>query len=234
MEIRQHHPACSAVPSRVKRGSVLGLIALGSLAGCHQSAQWGQTNDAQAAAATPARTPPDQKSKEAKSPQISMARAEGQAYQRSLDYMVEKVAAGGGAKQRSGDYLVAYAEEKAEGLYSLRNGKLEWDEPKSENAHLEVSVSDGSDGRFIPYLKIWATLTAPDGRMLGPFEIPFVWHPGLFHYGRNIATPGDGLYTIRIRIEPPEFQRHDEVNGRRYSKPVEVIFQNAAFKTGRD
>jgi uncharacterized protein involved in high-affinity Fe2+ transport len=134
--------------------------------------------------------------------------------------------------QRSGDYLVGYAEEKAEGLYLLRNGRLEWTEPKAENAHLEVSVSDAADGRFIPYLKVRATLVAPNGRTLGPYDIPFVWHPGLYHYGRNIVVPSDGAYTVRIRIEAPQFPRHDETNGRRYAEPVEVVFKDAKFKTG--
>ena len=131
------------------------------LTACHRPPQGNSSTRATTAAATSAHTPPDQPSEEAESPQIRMARDEGKAYQASLAYMVNKVAVGGGATQRSGDYIVAYAEEKAEGLYSLRDARLEWREPRAENAHLEVSVSDASDGRFIPYLKIQATLTAP-------------------------------------------------------------------------
>ncbi len=48
----------------------------------------------------------------------TMARAEGDAYQRSLDYMAEHVA-DSGSKQRAGYYIVAYAQERAEGLYRL-------------------------------------------------------------------------------------------------------------------
>jgi hypothetical protein len=211
---------------------IAALVLSGPLTACHPAPHGNSSTGATTAAATSARTPPDQPSEEAESPQIRMARDEGKAYQASLAYMANKVAVGGGATQRSGDYIVAYAEEKAEGLYSLQDARLEWREPRAENAHLEVSVSDASDGRFIPYLKIQATLTAPDGRTLGPFDMPFVWHPGLYHYGRNIVTPGDGTYAIHIHIAPPEFQRHDKENGRRYTRPVDVVFRNVAFKTG--
>lgn len=212
------------------------VLAATVLAGCHSGAQGSDSqggSGAQVASATAPQTPPEQKTEEAKTTQLRLAKEEGTAYQRSLAYMVGKVAKGGGAKQRSGDYLIAYAEEKAEGLYSLRNGRLEWVEPTNENAHLEIAVSDAGDGRFIPYLHVTATLTTPDGRTLGPFDMPFVWHPGLYHYGRNIVVSGEGPYTIGVRIEPPLFQRHDKTNGRRYVQPVAVVFKNARFKTGK-
>lgn len=52
----------------------------------------------------------------------------------------------------------------------------------------------------------------------------------LYHYGgRNVVTPGDGKYALRIHIAPPEFQRHDKENRWRYAQPVEIIFRNAVF-----
>jgi hypothetical protein len=178
--------------------------------------------------------PPREPSDEADRKQLDMAKAEGDAYQRSLRYMAEEVADSGG-RQAAGDYIVAYAQERAEGMYMLRGeGKLEWTEPERENCHLEISVSDAADGRFIPYLKIEASLTAESGVTVGPFEVPFVWHPGLYHYGRNIEVPGDGRYTLQVRIAPPDFMRHDEVNGRRYASAVEVTFKDVAVKTGRE
>ena len=45
--------------------------------------------------------------------------------------------------------------------------------------------------------------------------------------------PGDGSYRLRVRIEPPEFARHDKINGRRYAEPVEVEFRNVRVETGR-
>jgi hypothetical protein len=37
-----------------------------------------------------------------------------------------------------------------------------------------------------------------------------------------------------VRVEPPTFMRHDETNGQRFQKPVEVTFENVAVNTGPD
>jgi uncharacterized protein involved in high-affinity Fe2+ transport len=113
-------------------------------------------------------------------------------------------------------------------------GRLEWVEPVEENCHLEISVSDADDQRFIPYLGIQATLISPEYEEIGPFEMPFLWHPGLYHYGRNIKLPGDGRYTLRVRIAPPAFMRHDKTNGRRYAETVEVEFKDIPIRTGHE
>lgn len=183
---------------------------------------------------TPSRIPPREVSDEADKNQLDMAKAEGDAYQKSLAYMVKDVA-DTGATARAGDYLVGFAQERAEGMYMLQSeGKLEWDEVGEENCHLEVAVSDAADGRFIPYLIIHATLTPEAGEAVGPTEIPFVWHPGVYHYGKNLKVPGDGRYSLRVRIEAPTFMRHDEVNGKRYAEAVEVTFEGVEIRTGRE
>lgn len=181
------------------------------------------------------RTPPTKPSDEADRKQLDMARAEGDAYQASLRYMAEEVADSGGT-QRAGDYIVGYAQERAEGMYMLKSeGKLEWTEPDTENCHIEISVSDAGDHRFIPYLKIKASLKPADGgRKIGPFEVPFLWHPGLYHYGRNIKVPGDGKYTLTVTIKPPAFMRHDKTNGLRYADTVEVEFRDIMIKSGKE
>lgn len=163
-----------------------------------------------------------------------MARQEGEAYHQSLLYMAESVADVGGI-QEAGDYLVAFAQERAEGMYMPRGeGELEWVEPEDENCHLEVSVSDAADQRFIPYLDVEAGLTAADGTQLGPYKLGFLWHPGLYHYGRNIKVPGDGRYDLKIKISPPGFMRHDKANGRRYASTVEVEFAGISIHTGKE
>lgn len=178
--------------------------------------------------------PPSQASDEADQSQLEMAKAEGNAYQKSLDYMVNDVADVGG-KKRAGDYLVGFAQERAEGMYQLQGeGQLEWAAAGDENCHLEVSVSDATDGRFIPYLTVWATLTPEAGEAVGPTEIPFVWHPGVYHYGKNLKVPGDGRYTLQLRIDPPTFMRHDKVNGERYAETAEVTFEGVQVKTGKE
>ncbi len=179
-------------------------------------------------------SPSEKPSDEADQRQLDMAREEGAAYQRSLSYMVEQVA-DTGRRQRAGDYIVGFAQERAEGMYLLRGeGELEWVEPEEENCHLEISVSDAGDQRFIPGLEIEATLTDPDGSQVGPFHLPFLWHPGLYHYGRNVKLPGDGLYTLKVRISPPRFMRHDRTNGCRYARTVEVEFADVEIRTGKE
>jgi hypothetical protein len=175
---------------------------------------------------------PERPSDEADEQQLAMARREGDAYQRSLRYMMDEVADGGGQK-RTGDYIVGWAQERAEGMWHLHEGRLTWHEPSAEeNGHLEVA--DAGDVRFIPYLDVEATLVGADGHEIGPLEVPFVWHPGLYHYGRNIHVPGEGTYTLRVRLAPPEFTRHDHVNGRRYADPVEVEFGGIHITPGRE
>jgi hypothetical protein len=178
--------------------------------------------------------PPEKPSDEADQKQLEMAKAEGEAYYRSLLYMVDHVA-DSGAQKRAGDFIIAYAQERAEGMYMLNyEGKLEWVEPNDENCHLEISVSDAGDHRFVPYLTIEASLTGSDGQTIGPFEVPFLWHPGLYHYGRNIHVPNDGRYTLWVRIAAPIFMRHDKTNGHRYADAVEVRFDDIFIKTGRE
>lgn len=176
--------------------------------------------------------PPMRPSNEATEKTLELAREQGAANKKALRYMVDEEAHDG-AEVPAGEYLVAYAIEKAEGLYHLRDGTLHWQEPTDENLHLEVSVRDGADGRFIPGLQVFATLLDAQGTEVGTHEQPFLWHPWLFHYGRNWKVPGDGTYTLRVRIEPPTFARHDKVNGKRFAQAVEVEFKGLNVKTGQ-
>jgi hypothetical protein len=173
-------------------------------------------------------------SDEADKRQLELAREEGRADHRSLDYMVQEVAHTG-AKKEIGNYVVGIAQEEAEGMYRPNGeGKLVWEEPGEENCHLEVSVSDAADHRFIPGLDIEATLVSRHGETIGPFPVPFLWHPGLYHYGANIKVPGEGKYDVKVRIAPPRFARHDRTNGNRYADPVEVEFSGIDVETGQD
>jgi uncharacterized protein involved in high-affinity Fe2+ transport len=118
-------------------------------------------------------------------------------------------------------------------MYHLRDGQLEWHEPADENAHVEVVVRDAADGRFIPGLTVYTTLLDSSGQAIGTHQQPFLWHPWLYHYGRNWRVPGDGSYTLRVRIEPPDFMRHDKINGNRFIEPIEVEFRDVTIRTGQ-
>lgn len=165
---------------------------------------------------------------------LELARHEGEAYQRAARHMIEDVAETG-AMTEVGDYVVGFAQEEDEGLYRMGDGDLQWQEPaENENCHLEVVVAETETGRFLPEMDLQATLTDEDGTAYGPMDVPFVWHPGLLHYGRNLELPGDGTYDIEIELDPPTFPRHDEANGDRFTDPIEVHFQNVAIETGRE
>lgn len=179
------------------------------------------------------RPPMDPNTSEATAEQLDYARAQGEAYGRALEYMTGTVANDGG-EQRAGDYLVGYAVEAAEGMYEWVDGGLLWRDPGEENLHVEVAVRDAGDGRFVPGVRVVATLIDPDGDEVGTHEQPLLWHPMIYHYGRNWAVPSDGEYMLRVRVEPPTFMRHDEVNGRRFVEPVEVEFRNVKVERGRD
>lgn len=179
-------------------------------------------------------TPPmDPHTSEATSAQLDLARAQGDAYGRALDHMSGKVAHDGG-QHRAGQYMVAYAVEEAEGMYEWRDDDLIWRDPGDTNAHVEVTVRDGADGRFVPCLTVHVTMTAPDGSVVGTHEQPMLWHPMIYHYGRNWTLPADGVYTMTVRIAPPTFMRHDEVNGRRFTETVTTEFTDVRIRRGQD
>lgn len=69
-------------------------------------------------------------------------------------------------------------------------------------------------------------------RELFTTAMPFLWHPYLYHCGTNARVPGEGPYTVRVRIEPAAFMRQDPVNGKRYERPVEAVFEDRRFTPG--
>jgi hypothetical protein len=175
---------------------------------------------------------PRQPSDEATTEQIELANQQGHAYKRALEIMTNEVAQDG-AEKAAGDYLIACAVEKAEGMYVMRDGQLEWQEPsEKENIHIEVAVRDGADGRFLPGLDVEVSVADASGREIGTHRHPFLWHPWLFHYGRNWELPSDGEYRIRVAVDPPTFERHDRKNGRRYATREVAEFDSVKVETG--
>ncbi|MFW6331505.1 MAG: iron transporter [Gemmatimonadota bacterium] len=179
---------------------------------------------------TPPHSPPMAASDEATAEQLDLARAQGESYVQAFEHMAGEVANGGGTAH-AGDYIVGYAHEEAEGMYRREGGELVWQEPDG-NIHIEVSVRDAGDNRFVPGLDVTLTLLDSDGSEVGTERMPFLWHPWLHHYGRNWTIPGDGTYTLRVRVAPPEFMRHDEKNGKRYADEVVVEFPGVELETG--
>ncbi len=161
-----------------------------------------------------------QPSKEATKEQLQIAREQGDVFNKALMNMKQET--GQLATQHAGDYVIGATVEDAEGLYRLENGELNWIPPTGMNAHVEVVVRDASDGRFIPGLTVTATLFGPNGDEVGTEQLPFLWHPMLYHYGLDWNVPGEGDYRVHVHVDPPTFMRHDYKNGRRYAKPADV------------
>jgi Fe2+ transport protein len=181
-----------------------------------------------------AKPPPmDPDTDEADAKQLELAREQGAAYRRALEHMAKEVANDGGL-QEAGEYLIGYAVEEAEGMYDWVDGELVWHDPQDENLHLEIAVCDASDGRFVPGVTVVATLVDPAGNEVGTHELPILWHPMIYHYGRNWKVPSDGEYTLHVRVEPPTFMRHDETNGCRFKELVECTFENVQVERGSD
>lgn len=169
-------------------------------------------------------TPPQLPSEEATTEELDLANQQGMAIGKALEHMITEVADDGQEKHH-GPYLIGYAVEKAEGMYRMdENGELRWKEPAPENIHIEVSVRDAADGRFIPHLTVHARLTDSQGNDVGTHRQPFVWHPWVYHYGRNWYIPRSGDYELEVHIEAPDFPRHDKKNGKRYDEDVTVTF----------
>lgn len=173
---------------------------------------------------TSAKKPPAVSSDEATKEQLKLARDQGDSMGKALEHMISKVA-DDGKEKKAGNYLVGYAVEKAEGMYKMDGkGELQWHEPEKENIHVEVSVRDGADGRFIPQLTVYARLIDSEGNEVGRHEQPFIWHPWVFHYGRNWYVEKEGKYELMVDIKAPDFHRHDKKNGKRFADDVNVTF----------
>ena len=61
-------------------------------------------------------------------------------------------------------------------------------DPDGENFHREVSCA--TEGTAVSCQRLVSPLRPPDGTEVGPFELPLLWHPMLYHYGRNVTVPG--------------------------------------------
>lgn len=163
-------------------------------------------------------------SKESSPNQLQLAMEQGREYLASVEEMTKNEAHDADIKEVY-DYLVGCAVENAEGMYHWEKDKLIWKNPSShENAHVEIAVADAIDGRFIPGLTVTVTITDSDGNDVGTYQLPYLWHPWLYHYGSNVHVPNSGKYSIHVGFDPPPYMRHDKVHGNRHSKRVETEF----------
>lgn len=170
--------------------------------------------------------PPAAESDEATAQQLLLASDQGHAVDAATDWLVHRVAAAGG-EMPAGEYHIAYAVTPAEGWYEPAGGAtLAWHDAGDANAHLAVVVRDGADGRLVPGVAVHATIAAADGRVVDERELPFGWAPLVNEYGDNISVPAAGVYSVRLRIAPPPYWRHDPVNGDRFADTTVAEFDS--------
>ncbi len=129
-----------------------------------------------AQSATPSASPvaPEVPSDEATADQLLLAKQQGDAYGQALAAMANQATV---VTKSAGDFEITLVAEKAEGLYVLQGGKLQWTDPGENNIHLEVAPRDAGDGRFVPGLDIALTLKTSAGDNVGQETMPLVWHP---------------------------------------------------------
>jgi hypothetical protein len=181
---------------------------------------------------TPTKSPPEKASDEATAEGLRLAKQEGDLYHRMVKYFVENVAVDG-ALQPAGEYIVGFSVEHSEPLYFPLGDSLQLVNPADDNAHLEVVVMDAGDHRFVPELTIYVTVHGGDGKSLGSYRLPFLWHPTMYHYGTDVHVPSEGKYDVTVHIDTPRFPRHDPVNGKRYTEPVTAEFKGITIQPGR-
>ncbi len=155
--------------------------------------------------------------------ELHLARAQGDAYGEAVQHLTA-VAVDPGDQQRAGEYWIGYTVQQAEGVYEWVDDQLVWREPGDGDLHLEVTVRDAGDGRFVPCARVLVTVIDAHEAELGTHVQPLLWHPTIYHYGRDWRAVTNGPHRLRVRVEPPTFMRQDRLNGQRFTEPVEVEF----------
>jgi hypothetical protein len=119
-------------------------------------------------------------------------------------------------------------------MYEWADGGLVWRDPGEENLHVEVAVRDAGDGRFVLGARLWLPLSTRGvtrweptraASALALYDLPLCAQLGR-PIRREVHAP--------VRVEPPTFMRHDEVNDRRFVETVEIEFQNVQVERGQD
>ena len=160
-----------------------------------------------------------------------LAKAQKMALFAEMDFIIQRHCYEGQKVQ--GNFLIAYSLEFARNLTYSSEGDLQFQKLNGENAYICIAVHDAADLHFIKKLAVRVTVLDQKGFVTGSFNHPLIERPDFYHYGRNWNLPGDGKYTLRVRIEVPDGVESDENSVQVSSLPVEVEFKNVDIKTGQ-
>jgi Fe2+ transport protein len=163
---------------------------------------------------------------------VDLARDEGEAVDRPLTALIAGPDASG-SQVRSGDYKVAVVVQQDRGYWEARNGKLSYVNPDSSvgpTVHIDVIVRDATTGRFVPGLRLRATILNSRKKEIDTYTLPFMWHPWMNHYGLTVPTPGKGRYTIRVRAEAPDFRRYGNTALKKFNRAIDVSVRGVRMR----
>ena len=132
-----------------------------------------------------------------------------------------------------GAYLIAYITEYARRFQYLKKGEMVDKKPKNENAYIGIAVHNASDLHFIKKLTVNVTVIDKNGNVIGKKQHLLHQRPGLLHYGMNWTLPGDGLYTLRVRIDTAELKSEGTTEDNLPQGFVEVEFPHVMIQTGK-
>lgn len=152
---------------------------------------------------------------------LSLARAQGDAYDDALaDFAsAERVEV---IERRVDDYRISCLVCEPAALEDDVGTPTRSGEPDAGDVRLCVFVRDAGDGRFVPSLRVTATLVDAGGACHGTHEQPLTWHPVLYHYARNWRLAGPAPHQFRVVVEPPTFTRYGSGPSPRFDRRVEL------------
>jgi hypothetical protein len=182
----------------------------------------------------PEQPPGEPASRRAENAPDELKRAQNAALEQTIRAMQKQ--ANDGGSQRARDYDVVYAVEYAEAYWQPSGTALRYtienEQSTKYNAHVEAAPRDAFTGRFLPGLRVEATVEREDGAPISTHDVPLMWHSWLYHYGENWRVPGSGDYKLRLRFDPPSAPRYGKESGRRMTEAADLTFDHVSFIAG--
>ena len=164
---------------------------------------------------------------------INLARREGEVVDRPLSDMLHSTGVSG-SEVSSGGYKVAVVIQRSRGYWEARDrrlGYVDLDRSLGPSVHIDVSIRDVTTGRFVPGLRVRASILNSRKKEIDTYAMPFMWHPWMNHYGLNVPEPGPGRYTIRVRADGPAFRRYGSTALKKFNRPIDVEVRDVRFVT---
>ena len=167
-----------------------------------------------------------------------LAQAQGDAFHQTTQAMYAQ--ANDGHDKPLGDYHVGYAIEYAEAYWYFPDStsrKLRYqthvESSAVSNGHVEITVLEARTGRFLPGLHITGTVLDEHNQPIATHDVPFMWHPWLYHYGENWRVRGTGTYHLRIHADAPAYRRYGRTAGREFASAIDTEFDNVKITSGQ-